>query len=66
MEYDQDSAAGKRRRQDKTKTKWGKAHPYELFIVAIWLATWLLFSTPENMSLTAKLVRVFVMYALAD
>lgn len=51
---------------DKTKTKWGKARPYELFIVAIWLTTWLLFSTPENMSLTAKLVWIFVMYALAN
>lgn len=51
---------------DKTKTKWGKARPYELFIVAIWAATWLLFSTPESMSLTAKLVWIFVMYALAN
>ncbi len=51
---------------DKTKTKWGKARPYELFIVAIWGATWLLFSTPESMSMTAKLVWIFVMYALAN
>lgn len=51
---------------DKTKTKWGKARPYELFIVAIWVTTWLLFSTPESMSLTAKLVWIFVMYALAN
>lgn len=51
---------------DKTKTKWGKARPYELFIVAIWVATWLLFSTPESMSMTAKLVWIFVMYALAN
>lgn len=51
---------------DKTKTKWGKARPYELFIVAIWLATWLLFSTPESMSMTAKLIWIFVMYALAN
>lgn len=51
---------------DKTKTKWGKARPYELFIVAIWVTTWLLFSTPESMSMTAKLVWIFVMYALAN
>lgn len=51
---------------DKTKTKWGKARPYELFIIAIWVCTWLLFSTPESMSLTAKLVWIFVMYALAN
>ncbi len=48
------------------KTKWGKARPYELFIIAIWVCTWLLFSTPESMSLTAKLVWIFVMYALAN
>lgn len=51
---------------DKTKTKWGKVRPYELFIVAIWVTTWLLFSTPESMSMTAKLVWIFVMYALAN
>lgn len=51
---------------DKTRTKWGKARPYELFIVAIWVTTWLLFSTPESMSMTAKLVWIFVMYALAN
>ena len=51
---------------DRTKTKWGKARPYEVFIVAIWLATWLLFSCPENFSMTAKLIWIFVMYALAN
>lgn len=51
---------------DRTKTKWGKARPYELFIIAIWIATWLLFSTPEHMSMTAKLVWIFIMYALAN
>lgn len=51
---------------DKTKTKWGKARPYELFIIAIWIATWMLFSTPEKMSMTAKLVWIFVTYALAN
>ncbi|MDO5338169.1 MAG: MFS transporter [Eubacteriales bacterium] len=51
---------------DKTKTKWGKARPYELFIIAIWITTWMLFSTPEHMSMTAKLVWIFVTYALAN
>ena len=51
---------------DKTKTKWGKARPYEIFIIAIWLCTWLLFSCPESWSTTVKLVWIFVMYALAN
>lgn len=51
---------------DRTQTKWGKARPYEVFIVAIWLATWLLFSCPESFSMTAKLIWIFVMYALAN
>ncbi len=51
---------------DRTKTKWGKARPYEVFIVLIWLATWLLFSCPESFSLTAKLIWIFVMYALTN
>lgn len=51
---------------DRTKTKWGKARPYEVFVVAIWLATWLLFSCPESFSMTAKLIWIFVMYALAN
>lgn len=51
---------------DRTKTKWGKARPYEVFIVAIWLATWLLFSCPEGFGMTAKLIWIFVMYALAN
>lgn len=51
---------------DRTQTKWGKARPYEVFIVAIWLATWLLFSCPESFGMTAKLIWIFVMYALAN
>lgn len=51
---------------DRTKTRWGKARPYEIFIVAIWLCTWLLFSCPESFSMTAKLIWIFVMYALAN
>lgn len=51
---------------DRTRTRWGKARPYEIFIVAIWLCTWLLFSCPESFSMTAKLIWIFVMYALAN
>ncbi|MDO4648104.1 MAG: MFS transporter [Eubacteriales bacterium] len=51
---------------DKTKTKWGTGRPYEVFIVGLWLATWLLFSVPESFSTTAKYVWIFAMYVLAN
>lgn len=51
---------------DRTKTRWGKARPYEVFIVGLWLCTWLLFSTPVEWSQTVKTVWIFVMYCLAN
>lgn len=51
---------------DRTKTKWGKARPYEVYIIGLWLTTWLLFSCPESFSMTVKCVWIFVMYALAN
>ena len=51
---------------DKTKTKWGKARPYEVFIIFMWLFTWLMFSCPESLSTTIKCVWIFVMYALVN
>lgn len=51
---------------DRTKTKWGKARPYEVYIIGLWLTTWLLFSCPESFSTTVKCVWIFVMYALAN
>lgn len=51
---------------DKTKTKWGKARPYEIFIIGLWLTTWLMFSTPKSWSTVVKCVWVFIMYALAN
>ncbi|WP_242622772.1 MFS transporter [Lachnoclostridium sp. Marseille-P6806] len=51
---------------DKTKTRWGKARPYEVFIVGFWLCTWLLFSTPVGWSQTVKAVWIFAMYCLAN
>lgn len=51
---------------DRTETKWGKARPYEIFIVGLWLATWLMFSCPESLSTVAKCVWIFAMYALAN
>lgn len=51
---------------DRTKTKWGKARPYEVFIVLMWLFTWLLFSCPEFLSTALKCVWIFVMYVLVN
>lgn len=51
---------------DRTKTKWGKARPYEVFIILLWICTWLLFSCPESLSMTMKCVWIFVMYALVN
>ncbi len=50
---------------DRTKTKWGTARPYEVFIVGLWLATWLMFSVPTSLSTLAKYIWVFAMYVLA-
>ena len=51
---------------DRTKTRWGKGRPYEVFIIGLWLSTWLLFSCPESFSTVAKCIWIFVMYALAN
>ena len=50
---------------DKTHTKYGKARPYEICIVFVWLFTILLFSTPE-FGIVGKSVFVFIMYTLIN
>ncbi len=51
---------------DKTKTKLGTGRPYEVFIIGLWIATWLMFSVPASLSTTAKYVWIFCMYVLAN
>lgn len=51
---------------EKTHTKLGKARPYELFILGLWLFTVLLFNVPQSMSLTGKYVYIFIMFLLAN
>lgn len=51
---------------DRTKTKWGKGRPYEIFMVFLWLATWLLFSCPPEFSMAAKAIWVFFMYTFMN
>jgi len=47
---------------DNTKTKWGKARPYELGAVGMTLCTTLIFITPGGWNDTLKIVWVFCMY----
>ena len=51
---------------DKTKTKWGKGRPYEIFMLFLWLSTWLLFSVPESFSNLAKYIWIFFMYVFMN
>ena len=50
---------------DRTNSRWGKARPYSIFSLVMWVAAVLLFSVPE-MSNTGKIIYVFIMYNLAD
>ncbi len=47
---------------DRTQTKWGKGRPYEIFMLFLWLSTWLLFSVPTGFSEVAKYIWLFFMY----
>jgi len=47
---------------DNTKTKWGKARPYELAIVGMWVSAWLLFSCPAGAPTFVKGAWVFLFY----
>ena len=47
---------------DNTKTKWGKARPYELGAIGMTLCTTLIFVTPSGWNDTLKIVWVFCMY----
>lgn len=51
---------------DRTNTRWGKGRPYEIFMLGLWLTTWLMFSTPAGFSDVAKYVWLFIMYALTN
>jgi GPH family glycoside/pentoside/hexuronide:cation symporter len=48
---------------DRTKTRWGKARPYELFVIPMWLLTVAAFSVPE-MSQFWQATYLFVMFVL--
>lgn len=50
---------------DKTKTKYGKARPYEIIIVPLWIATVLLFSVPD-MPVVWQATYVFVLFSIIN
>lgn len=50
---------------DKTNTKFGKARPYEVCIVLVWLFTILLYSTPQ-MGVVGTSAYIFVLYTLVN
>lgn len=51
---------------DKTHTRFGKARPYEIFIVLEWLFTALLFNTPTSFSPVLQYIWIAVMYILIN
>lgn len=50
---------------DKTNTKFGKARPYEICIILVWLLTILMYSTP-NLGTVGKSVFIFILYTLIN
>ena len=50
---------------DKTHTRWGKARPYEVFIIFEWLFAALMFMVP-NASQTVQYIWLFIMYTMVN
>lgn len=48
------------------ETRLGKARPYELAVLGIWLATWALFSVPSGLDQVGRTVWLFVTYLLIN
>ena len=48
---------------DKTNTRWGKARPYQAFILPTWVLTILLFAIPD-IGITGQSVYIIVLYTL--
>ena len=51
---------------DNTHTRWGKARPYELSILGVWLCTLLMFFCPPEASMIIKAIWIFVMYTFVQ
>ena len=50
---------------DRTHTRWGKARPYEIFIVLEWIFTVMLFATPD-IGETGQYIWIFLMYVIIN
>lgn len=50
---------------DNTHTKWGKARPYEIGAVGVWICTLAMFYTPEGWGQGLKIAWIFFMYTFA-
>lgn len=50
---------------DRTRSKWGKARPYTLLFIPMWIALVLIFSVPE-ISLKLQIAYVFIMYIIIE
>ncbi len=50
---------------DRTNTKWGKARPFDIFMVLTWVCVVLLISTPD-FGTVGKVIYVFCLYTLAN
>lgn len=48
---------------DKTNTRWGKARPYQIFILPTWVLTILLFAIPD-IGTTGQSVYIVILYTL--
>lgn len=48
---------------DRTNTKLGKARPYELMLIPLWICNVLLFSTPD-IGTTGKAIYIFILYTM--
>lgn len=50
---------------DRTRTRWGRARPYEWAIVGVWACNWLLFSVPD-LGTVGKAIWIFVTYTFVN
>jgi Na+/melibiose symporter-like transporter len=50
---------------DKTRTKWGKARPYEFALIGYWVSLVLLFSAPK-MGVSLSVIYLFTIYSMVN
>ena len=51
---------------DKTKTRFGKGRPYEVFIILEWIITIAMYAVPTGLSASGKYIWIFVTYVLIN